>query len=263
MDAVARKTDQALAVFAHELREPLASILFAVEAMTTATDDAGATREMCAVVERQSRYVARMVDDVLEVCRGNSGKTCLRKDWCDLSFVLTHAVETANPILRQRQHRLAVSLPTEPVHIMADALRVQQVVVNLLANAAKYTHPGGFIRLAVEVAGDLVVIEVRDNGVGIPATLLPRVFDLFRQGENSPGHGFAGLGIGLALVKSLVELHGGSVSAHSDGSGTGSAFVVRLPATSLKVHQTPNYPGGASNGSRTIRLPVSDAMADA
>ena len=138
--------------------------------------------------------------------------------------MIMSAVETVKPLLISRAHRLTVSLPPAPVFMLADALRMQQVVINLLANAAKYTERGGQINVGLEVVNDLVVIEVRDSGVGISPDLLPRVFDLFRQGEKRCGSKSPGMGIGLALVKSLVELHGGSISAHSGGAGAGSTF---------------------------------------
>ena len=263
MDAPLHSHNQALAVFAHELREPLAAILFAVHAMITSTREDDDTREMCEIVERQSRYATRLIDDALEVCRGCSGKTRLHKDWFDLSGVMMQAVEATKPLLYQRGHDLVVSLPSERVCVLADAVRVQQVVTNLLVNAAKYTNPGGLIRLAVEATGDLIVIEVRDNGVGISAALLPRVFDLFRQGEQLPTGTFSGLGIGLALVKSFVELHGGNVSAQSDGVGAGSAFVVRLPGANLAIQQGCAHPEFTSGVSHTNRRTVTGPMCDA
>jgi signal transduction histidine kinase len=263
MDATLPSHDQALAVFAHEFREPLAAILYAVHAMTTSTGEGSDTREMCEIVERQSRYVARLIDDVLEVCRGRSGKAHLHKDWFDLSRVMTQAVEATKPLLSQRGHHLAVSLPAEGMCVLVDAVRVQQVVTNLLANAAKYTNPGGLIRLAVKTTGNLIVIEVRDNGVGIPKTLLPQIFDLFRQGDELPKGIFSGLGIGLALVKSLVELQGGNVSAHSEGVGAGSAFIVRLPGANLAIHRgraQPEFtPGLRYANSRDATSPMCDA----
>ena len=244
INGVAQYTDSSLAIFAHELREPLASILFAAQSVGEMTGDELINREMWSIVERQSRYLARIIDQVMELSRGSHGKLVLSKDWFDLGTMITTAVETVKPLLTNRGHRLTVSMPPGQVCVFADALRMQQVVVNLLTNAAKYTEPGGRIALDLEVANDLVVIEVRDNGTGIPEELLPQVFDLFRQGGKPRHGGYSGLGIGLALVKSLVELHGGSVSAYSDGAGTGSAFVVLLPADRPKVSlQPPGVPG--------------------
>jgi signal transduction histidine kinase len=263
MNAAGRSIDQALAVFAHELREPLASILFAVQALDASGEDERGSRDLCAIVERQSRYAARLIDDVLEVCRANSDKTRLREDWFDLRLIVAHAVETTSPLLTQRGHRLALTLPDEPVHVTADALRLQQIMVNLLSNAAKYTPANGQIWLAVEATGGFVQIEVRDNGTGIAPALLPQVFDLYRQGEPSSSGAFAGLGIGLALVKSMVELHGGSVRAYSDGVGTGSTFVVQLPVTGGVAPQRFRSPTALPGCQPMNRHPVIDAMADA
>ena len=262
MEATERINEQALAIFAHELREPLAAILFAVQAMGTSGADDGSHHEMCKIAERQSRYAARMIDEVLEVCRAKTGKACLRKEWFDLAEVVAQAVETTCPLLTRKGHHLVVSLPDHSVSILADPLRVQQVVVNLLANAAKYTSPGGFIGLSIEAADDLAVIEVRDNGVGIPPTLLLRIFDLFHQGKELPKAASPGLGIGLALVKSLVELHGGSVSAHSDGVGAGAAFMVRLPGASPRschAHHREDTTRWANAHRRPVAGPMSDA----
>ena len=255
--------DHSLVVFAHELREPLASILFAVQLMTEGDRDPSATREMCGIVERQSRYLARLIDDVLEVSRGCHDKLCLQADWFDLGMVLTSAVETVAPLLKNRGHRLALFLPQGQVYVMADSLRVQQVVVNLLNNAVKYTEPGGSIRLAVEATANQLVIEVQDNGVGISREFLPRVFDLFRQGAEPTNGVFPGLGIGLALVKSLVELHGGTVSAHSDGEGTGSTFAVRLPSATRAICQVPANQGVRFGSLHASCRVVVDPMVDA
>ena len=255
--------DRSLVVFAHELREPLASILFALQLMNEGDRDASATREMCAIVERQSRYLARLIDDVLEVSRGCHGKLCLQADWFDLGMILTSAVETVAPLLKNRGHRLALFLPPEQVYVMADSLRVQQVVVNLLNNAVKYTEPGGSIRLTVAAAADHLIIEVQDNGAGISREFLPRVFDLFRQGAEPANGAFPGLGIGLALVKSLVELHGGTVSAHSDGEGRGSTFAVRLPSATRAICQVPTDEGVRPGSLHASRRTVVDSMVDA
>lgn len=184
-------------------------------------------------------------------------------DWFDLGVVLASAVETATPLIKSRGHLLTLSVPQERVYVTADSLRVQQVVVNLLNNAAKYTEPGGSIRLAVEVTADQLVIEVLDNGIGISRAFLPRVFDLFRQGPESTNGVFPGLGIGLALVKSFVELQSGTVSVHSDGEGTGSTFKVLLPSATraiCKGHADRGDQPGSLHGGRRV---VVDSMVDA
>ena len=229
INGAVQTTASSMAIFAHELREPLASILLAVQAAGETANNDQTNREMWGVVERQSSYLACIIERVMEFGRGSHGKIVLSKGWCDLGTMIMNAVEAVKPVVLSREHRLTVSLPPTPIFMLADALRLQQVVINLLANAAKYTERAGRISVSLEVVNDLVMIEVRDNGVGISPDLLPRVFDLFRQGEKRCGSKSAGMGIGLALVKSLVELHGGSISAHSGGTGAGSTFVVILP----------------------------------
>jgi signal transduction histidine kinase len=222
--------DELLGTIAHELRSPLATILSAVQVITYDCEIDAEARRALAVVERQSQQAMRIVEDLFDLCSGASGKLSLRNEMVDLADIVALASETAAHLLAARQHRLTVSLPPEPVILDADALRLQQVLTNLLGNAAKFTDPGGHIRLTAEVEAGQIVLRVRDNGRGIAPDLLPRVFDLFRQGPDHGDGQLGGLGIGLAVVKSLVELHGGSVAAFSEGPGTGSEFVVRLPA---------------------------------
>lgn len=224
---------QVLAVFAHELREPLGSILLAAHALSEMASDEITHHEMSNLIERQGRYLARLIEDALQDGRRGGGQLSLRKEWFDLTPVVRDAIDAVAPVLRRKEHRIDVSTPPGPLHLIADPLRVQQVLVNLLANAVKYTPPGGSIHLRVEVCGEHVVIEVRDNGIGMVPALLKRIFDLYEQGPAwSPSAEYCGLGVGLALVKSLVELHGGVVRASSDGVGAGSSFVVSLPMIS-------------------------------
>ena len=222
--------DEWLATLVHELRSPLVTVLSALGVMPTGPDLDPSTRRARDVAERQARRAVQLIDDLFDVCAGARGKLPLRKEAVDLAEVVAGAVEAAGHLLAARGHRLTVSLPPGPVTLEGDRLRLEQVLTNLLANAAKYTDPGGHIRLAAAAEAGLIVLRVRDNGRGIAADLLPRVFDLFRQGLDCGDRSAGGLGIGLALVKSLVELHGGSVAASSDGPGTGSEFVVCLPA---------------------------------
>jgi signal transduction histidine kinase len=222
--------DALLGTLAHELRSPLATILSAVQVITFDGDPGPFARRVLAVMERQSRQAMRLIDDLFDLCAGTSGKLSLCKEVVCLAEVVAVATETAGHLLVARQHRLTVSLPPEPVSLEADPLRLGQVLTNLLSNAAKFTEPGGHVRLTAEVEGRQIVLRVRDNGRGVAPDLLPRLFDLFYQIPGPGNQGTGGLGIGLALVKSLVELHGGSVAAFSDGPGTGSEFVVRLPA---------------------------------
>jgi signal transduction histidine kinase len=211
---------------AHELRGPLAAIRSGVFVIGCEGDLAPAARRALAGMEQQARQAMRLVDDLFDLCAGGLGKLSVRKEVVALADVVTRAAEAAGTALAARRHRLTVSLPAGTVFLEADPQRLEQVLVNLLGNAAKYTDPGGHIRLSATVEAGQAVLRVRDDGRGIAPGLLPRVFDLFRQ---APG-GAGGLGVGLALVKELVELHGGSVAAHSDGPGTGSEFVVCLPA---------------------------------
>jgi signal transduction histidine kinase len=219
-----------LGTLAHELRSPLVTIAQAVQVMADGCDIDPPARRALAVMERQSRQALQIIDDIFDLCGGTDGRLSLRREMFDLADIVTAATETAGHLLTGRQHRLTVSLPPGRVVLEGDPLRLTQVVTNLLGNAAKFTDPGGHVRLTARAEAGQVVLRVRDNGRGIDPELLPRVFDLFYQvpGPGRPATG--GLGIGLALVKSLVELHGGTVAVSSEGLGTGCEFVVRLPA---------------------------------
>jgi signal transduction histidine kinase len=219
-------TGEALSTLAHELRDPLAAILIALE-LHSGDGDPAAQRTLT-LAAHQARRAVRIVDDLFEHCAGSRDGLPLCKEVVDLAAVAAGATEATAHLLAARGHRLTVSLPAGPLSLVADPVRLEQVLANLLANAAKFTDPGGDIRLTAQVEAGQAVLRVRDNGRGIAPELLPRVFDPFWQGP--PGNGARGLGLGLALVKSLVELHGGSVAARSDGPGTGAEFVVRLPA---------------------------------
>ncbi|HEV3436818.1 MAG TPA: HAMP domain-containing sensor histidine kinase [Gemmata sp.] len=220
-----------LGTLAHELRSPLATILGALEVMADGPDIDPSARLARNIAERQARRAVQIVDDLFDACAGARGKLSLRRKDVDLVGIVAQATETAAHVLTKRRHKVTVSLPQKPVTVYADSLRLEQVLTNLLVNAAKFTDPGGDIRLTIEAEAGEVSVRVRDNGRGIHPDLLPVVFDLFQQGSDFTCHGTSGLGIGLALVKSLVELHGGRVTAYSDGPGTGSEFVVCLPAS--------------------------------
>jgi signal transduction histidine kinase len=220
--------DESLATVAHELREPLATILLALEALPGHSDPAA--RKAHAIAEHQARRAVRIVDDLFDLCAASWDRLPLNKEVVGLAAVVARATETTAHLLAARGHRLTVSLPAKPVFLVADPCRLEQVLTNLLANAAKFTDPGGHIRLTAETEAGQAVLRVRDNGRGIPRDLLPRVFDAFWQDPGPQSKGGRGLGLGLALVKSLVESHGGRVAAWSDGPGTGAEFIVRLPA---------------------------------
>jgi signal transduction histidine kinase len=225
---VDRQKDVFLACLAHELRNPLAPIRHAAQLLQAAGADP-VVAQARDVIDRQARQLSRLVDDLLDIGRLQQGKLRLRRQPVELAAVLGQAVETARPVIEAGSHGLEVALPDEPVWLQADPTRLAQVFGNLLVNAAKYTDPGGLIALAAERDGGEVVVRVRDRGVGMPPALVARAFDLFLQGDGADERARGGLGIGLALVKSLTELHGGRVEAHSDGPGRGSEFVVRLP----------------------------------
>jgi signal transduction histidine kinase len=229
-----RRQSQFMAVLAHELRNFLSPITPAVAILKRRGQGDELVAETCATLERQVRNIARLIDDLLDVGRIEEGKVRLRVETVDLAAVVAEAVEAARPLIEARGHRLRLSLPPAPLRLAADRTRLEQVLVNLLTNAAKYTEPGGRIVLAVERDGRDVVVRVRDNGQGIDPRLLPRIFDPFTQAENGSQ---GGLGIGLNLVRGLVEMHGGRVAALSDGRGRGSEFVVRLPAPAKRTVQ--------------------------
>jgi CheY-like chemotaxis protein/anti-sigma regulatory factor (Ser/Thr protein kinase) len=225
-----RRKDEFLAMLAHELRNPLAPVRTALEVMRLRSSDDPDQERARDIIERQVQQMTRLVDDLLDVSRITRGKIKLLTEPVDLAAVITRAVEISRPLIDARQHQLTVTLPPHPVLLDADLTRLAQVVANLLNNAAKYTERGGHIRLTVEKDGKQAVVRVRDTGVGIPAEMLTRVFDLFAQVDHSVERSQGGLGIGLTLVKNLVEMHGGTVTAHSSGPGRGSEFIVGLPA---------------------------------
>jgi signal transduction histidine kinase/CheY-like chemotaxis protein len=226
----ARRKDEFLAVLAHELRNPLAPLRNALEILRLADGEGafGKDHELTAMMQRQVCYLVRLVDDLLEVSRITRGKLQLRKERVQLSQIVESALETCRPLIEAAGHTLVVTCPSEPIWLEADPIRLAQVLANLLNNAAKYTNPGGRIELTAERQGKEVVVRVRDQGIGIPQEMLPRIFDLFTQVDRFSGRAQGGLGIGLTVVRSLVQLHGGTVSAHSDGPGQGSEFTVRL-----------------------------------
>ncbi|QEH32147.1 Autoinducer 2 sensor kinase/phosphatase LuxQ [Aquisphaera giovannonii] len=227
-EAAARK-NEFLAMLGHELRNPLAPIRNAVRIMKRRGMDDPTLVEAREVIDHQVRQLAQLVDDLLEVSRVAGGKVRLHREVVDVATVVAFALETSRPAIDEGRHRLSIAMPPEPLRVDADPVRMAQVLANLLINAAKYTPEGGSIRLSVRAEDGHVAFRVRDNGIGIPPEMLSRVFDLFAQVDQSLDRSQGGLGLGLTLVKTLVEMHGGDVCAFSQGLGTGSELVVRLP----------------------------------
>jgi len=260
-----RRKDEFLAMLGHELRNPLSPALTALHVLKERSPEDPAFGRARDVAERQLRNMARLVDDLLDVSRITRGKIELRKAPLDLRTLVLRSVEALRPQIEARRHELICSLPEEPVHVQADLTRMDQVLTNLLTNAAKYTDPGGKIWLTLDREGADAVIRVRDTGVGIPKKLLPHLFDLFVQSERSLDRAQGGLGIGLTLVRRLVEMHGGTVAAASPGSHQGSEFVVRLPAlTETPAGETGLPPVQAATPSQSgFRILVVDDNQDA
>ncbi|HJX29189.1 MAG TPA: ATP-binding protein [Thermoanaerobaculia bacterium] len=231
-----RRKDEFLAMLAHELRNPLAPIRNAVEVIRHLGLSDPQLDRMSDVIERQTRQLTRMVDDLLDVARISQGKIALRKEKIDLLTIVGRAVETSRPLIDAGGHRLSVALPADSPRLEGDVSRLAQVLSNLLNNAAKYTEPGGNIWLTAEWQDGDILLRVKDDGIGIPTEVLPRVFELFAQADRGLDRAQGGLGIGLTLVKSIVEMHGGTVSAFSQGPGQGSEFSVRLPVLDESLH---------------------------
>ena len=228
---VNQRKDEFLAMLGHELRNPLAPIRSAVEILRVHAVGHAEIQWAQAVIDRQTRHLARLVDDLLDVSRIVRGQIVLHRKEIELAEIVRHGVETSRPLIGSRNHRLHVQLAESPLWLKGDLTRLAQVLANLLNNAAKYTDEGGEIWLEADREGELAVLRVRDTGAGIAASLLPRVFELFAQAERTLDRSQGGLGIGLTLVKLLVEMHGGSVEARSAGLGQGAEFIVRLPVS--------------------------------
>ena len=233
LEASHRVKDEFLAMLAHELRNPVAAIQSAVTAARL--DDSRRERAL-EIARRQVDQLGRLVDDLLDVARITRGQITLRKRRISVAGIIQGAVETIRPLVEERNHHLSVALPTGEVFVEADPARAEQIIVNLLTNAAKYTDPGGKITVTVERQGPEVAILVRDSGMGILPEVLPYVFDLFKQSPRALDRAQGGLGVGLTVARRLVELHGGKIDAHSEGAGRGAEFVVRLPVVS-DTHQ--------------------------
>jgi two-component system, sensor histidine kinase len=229
--AADRRMNEQLAVVSHELRNSLGAIRIAARLMEINQGEPPVAEKARLVIERQAGQMARLIDDLLEVSLSRSGWPCLRRERVDLRVVARHAVESVELEIDRRKQRLKVALPEAPVWLQADPGRLEQVLVNLLGNASKYSSNGGKLRLSVEHAADRATVRVRDFGTGIAPDVLPHVFEPFVQAESSLPRSEIGIGIGLTVVRGLAELHGGRVTAASAGLGQGSEFTVHLPAS--------------------------------
>ena len=231
-----RQKDEFLAVLAHELRNPLAPIRTAVQLLRLEKDPSPEADAASEIIDRQTRHLARLIDDLMDISRITRNRLELRREKVGLAQIVADAVETSRPLIEEKRHQLGLELPSQSIVLDGDATRLAQVFSNLLNNAARYSEPGGKIRLAAEVRGDRVSISIRDTGMGIPSAQLPRVF----EGEAPfAERSHEGLGIGLMLVRRLVEMHGGTVEARSDGPGKGSEFIVLLPISSARAEEAP------------------------
>jgi CheY-like chemotaxis protein len=259
------KLDEFLATLAHELRNPLAPILNALHIMRLAPTDPVATEESRAIIERQVRNMVRLIDDLLDVSRITRGKIQLRLQAVDLSQVVHSAIESSRPTIDAAGHEISIELPPTPLVFLADPTRLSQVLLNLINNAAKYTGRGGHIWVTAQQEDDDLVLSVRDTGIGISAEMVPHIFEMFSQTERVLERSEGGLGIGLSLVRGLVQLHGGSVTAQSEGRGRGSEFVVRLPLQPAEPGEVPDEPralAGAYPASIPRRVLVVDDNVD-
>jgi signal transduction histidine kinase/CheY-like chemotaxis protein len=232
LDADKRK-DEFLATLAHELRNPLAPIRNALHLLRVSDTHAGGDIHLHEMMQRQVNHMVRLVDDLLEISRITRGNIALQLAPLSISALIQSAIETSRPVIENSGHRLQLKLPQQPLLVQGDSVRLAQVLSNLLNNAAKYTDADGLIEIEARSDAGQVVIDVRDSGVGIPADMLPRVFDMFMQVHTTHSRSQGGLGIGLTLVRSLIEMHGGSVTAASAGVGLGSCFTLRLPELQL------------------------------
>jgi PAS domain S-box-containing protein len=259
-----RMKTEFLATLAHELRNPLAPLRNGLQLMRRAGADPAAVQRVQDIMDRQLSHLVHLVDDLLDVARITRGQVDLRREWIDLGQVLSGAVDTSMPLVDANRHQLEVRLPPEPLQLYADPTRITQVVSNLLNNAAKYTPRGGRIALSAAREGNQAVISVADNGMGIPQAALSDVFKLFTQVDGAPQRGHGGLGIGLSLVRSFVELHGGSVSASSAGPDAGSVFTVRLPLAPADAPALPRVETPAGSAAAPgLRVLVVDDNRDA
>jgi PAS domain S-box-containing protein len=262
--AANRQKDQFLAMLAHELRNPLAPIMTAAQLLKVGRLDPRSVANASEIIARQAAHMTDLVNDLLDVSRVTRGLVTLEKEELDLNVIVSAAVEQVRPLIDARRHSLTLQLSGRSAHVIGDRTRLVQVISNILNNAAKYTAPGGRLTLSVSVDEKHVHVGVRDNGVGIAPDILPYIFDLFTQAERTPDRSQGGLGIGLALVKSLVALHGGTVQANSEGLGQGSEFCICLPRLTAPADaQDDAAPGDNAQAPGALRVMVVDDNVDA
>lgn len=260
-----RNKNEFLAMLAHELRNPLAPIRTGLKTIQLAGSNSAIADDARKMMERQLGHMVRLIDDLLDLSRITRHKIELRRARISLEDIVQDAVETSRPFIEAAGHRLTVAQSGRPVFVNADRVRLSQVLVNLLHNSAKYTEAGGHIWLTAERQGTDAVIKVRDNGIGIPSDVLPKIFDIFAQGHQTAERAQGGLGIGLSLVRGLVEMHGGRVEAHSEGPGKGSEFTVRLSVIGNALYEpltTDEYDGAVSTRSSRYRILIVDDNED-
>ncbi len=262
-----RRKNEFLATLAHELRNPLAPVRNGLQILRLAPANAQALEQARQMMDRQLQHMVRLIDDLLDVSRITRGKIDLRKECVDLAAIVHSALEASRSVIEDAGHQLTVEMPREPVYLYADPMRLSQVVTNILQNAARYTPPGGHIGLTAEQQDDQAILRMRDTGLGIPPEMLPRIFEMFTQINRSLDRSQGGLGIGLALVRNLVHMHGGTVQAHSEGLGRGSEFVVRLPVAPVGAkgsgEEKQGEPSRQSGSSSARRILVVDDNVDA
>lgn len=257
------RKDEFLAMLAHELRNPMAPMASAIAILRHPRATTPLREQQLDLLERQLRHMTRMVDDLLDVSRVTRGRVDLRLEPVDLRTILSGALETTEPMMGARDHRVERDLPPDPLPVLGDAVRLTQVFSNLLNNAAKYTDRGGRITVTAWPKGGDAVVTVRDNGIGLSEASLARIFDLFAQVPVSVDRSLGGLGIGLTLTRRLLELHGGSVQASSDGVGRGSTFTVRIPLATTGIDDAPSMPATSSGDDAPLRILVVDDNIDA
>jgi len=262
-EADSRK-DEFLAMLAHELRNPLAPVSAAADLLRLTQMDQARVKQTSEIISRQVKHMTGLIDDLMDVSRVTRGLILLENETLDVAAIISNAIEQVGPLIETRAHHLSINLPSESVSVKGDHKRLVQVITNILTNATKYTPEGGDIALTVSVQHEEVVLSIKDNGVGMAKDMVGRVFDLFAQAERTSDRSVGGLGIGLALVKSLVSLHHGTVTAHSDGIGLGSEFKIHLPLVKpLAAHVEKSKIQHIQPASKTLQIMIVDDNQDA